>query len=564
MHRKLTAKSSLDTLRKEAKRWLQAIRANDAQALERLRRSYPEVSSSPVLRDIQHALAREHGVANWVALKALLVDNAMAQRSHQQRVAEFLEHSCLHYGTRPGTNTWDPAYSDDPSRWRYAARILERHPDILRDNIHAAAVSGDLAEVQRILALRPGAAMEKAGPQQFEPLLYVCYGRLPLPAAADNALAIANALLDAGADPVGHLGKPDSLFHCLTGAIGGGEFAQPPHPHAVALAEVLIDRGADPYDPQTMYDTALAGDDTFWLDFLYDRSARRNEMHKWRDPSSTWPERGILTYLLSLDVSRNRMQRAVWLLDRGADATSDHYYSKRSLHTEAMLGGFSEMAALLERFGAKPAALTDRDAFQAACMRLDRETANKLAQENPQFLRDPEPLLHAAQRDLLEVATFLLDLGVSPDVANQENYRPLHAAASSGAVHVGQLLIDRGAQIDPREKRHNGIPLGWALVGRQQKMLELLGRLSRDAKELTYSGNVERLRELATADPHFLDLDEASLLFYLPEDEEQAVRVAEFLLESGVDPRVKNKEGLTAAESADKRGLDAVADLLSS
>jgi len=487
-----------------------------------------------------------------------------AHSSHQQLVAEFLEHACLHYGTRPGTNVWDRHYSDEPSRWRYAASILERHPEIVRDNIHVAAVSGNLAEVQRILSMHPTAATERGGPQQWQPLLCVCYGRLPLPASSDNALAIAEALLDAGADPVDHMGASDSLFHCLTGVIGSGEFSQPPHPQAVALATCLIERGADPYDPQAMYNTSLDGEDTFWREFLYDRSARRHETHRWTEGSAAWPQAGLLTYLLSNDVTRNRIHRAEWLLTRGADASSAHYYSKRPLLTEALLNGFTAMAALLERFGAKPQPLSDRDAFQVAAMRLDLETATELVRGHPEFLRDAEPLLHAAGRDMLEVTTFLLDLGVSPDVANKDNFRPLHAAAGSDSLRVGKLLIDRGAEIDPREARFNGIPLGWAVHGKSLDMVALLGSLSRDAIELTYSGSLPRLRELSAEDPNFLTLPEASLLFFLPEDEQLAISVGKFLLAQGVDRATKNQDGLTATEHACNRGMHAVAELLSS
>jgi hypothetical protein len=41
MPRQITPASSLDTLRKEAKRWLKAIRANDADARARLARAVP-------------------------------------------------------------------------------------------------------------------------------------------------------------------------------------------------------------------------------------------------------------------------------------------------------------------------------------------------------------------------------------------------------------------------------------------------------------------------------------------------------------------------------------------
>src|SRR5262245_24118599 len=59
----------MDNLRKEAKRWLKAIRANDPDARTRLDRAYPNAPATPVLRDVQHALAREHGFDNWVAMK---------------------------------------------------------------------------------------------------------------------------------------------------------------------------------------------------------------------------------------------------------------------------------------------------------------------------------------------------------------------------------------------------------------------------------------------------------------------------------------------------------------
>lgn len=60
----------LDHLKKEAKRWLRALRENNAAAQERLARAYPKFSGTPVLRDVQHALACEYGYANWKEMKA--------------------------------------------------------------------------------------------------------------------------------------------------------------------------------------------------------------------------------------------------------------------------------------------------------------------------------------------------------------------------------------------------------------------------------------------------------------------------------------------------------------
>jgi len=58
MNRQLMADSSPETLRKEAKRWLKALRAQDPKAHQRLRRSYPGAPPQPGLRDVQYALAR--------------------------------------------------------------------------------------------------------------------------------------------------------------------------------------------------------------------------------------------------------------------------------------------------------------------------------------------------------------------------------------------------------------------------------------------------------------------------------------------------------------------------
>src|SRR4051794_11662834 len=70
--RQLTSNTHLDNLKKEAKRWLKALRENDAEARDRLVRAYPKAPEKPVLRDVQHALACEYGQESWKALKLAL------------------------------------------------------------------------------------------------------------------------------------------------------------------------------------------------------------------------------------------------------------------------------------------------------------------------------------------------------------------------------------------------------------------------------------------------------------------------------------------------------------
>ncbi len=67
--------SSLDNLRKAAKRWLKELRTGDPAAVARLQRVYPQGPARGPLRDIQHALALERGFESWTALKNSLADD---------------------------------------------------------------------------------------------------------------------------------------------------------------------------------------------------------------------------------------------------------------------------------------------------------------------------------------------------------------------------------------------------------------------------------------------------------------------------------------------------------
>ena len=93
MPRNITSATTLDNLKREAKRWLQALRANDPDARDRFARVSPNFTRPPVLRDVQHALAREHDLAGWKELK-LAVQKAATSRTadaYQQAARDFIE-----------------------------------------------------------------------------------------------------------------------------------------------------------------------------------------------------------------------------------------------------------------------------------------------------------------------------------------------------------------------------------------------------------------------------------------------------------------------------------------
>ncbi len=74
MSNELIPRRGLESLKKEAKRWLDALQSNSADAHARLRRILPDAPTNPTLRDVQHALAREHGFSGWTALKERIED----------------------------------------------------------------------------------------------------------------------------------------------------------------------------------------------------------------------------------------------------------------------------------------------------------------------------------------------------------------------------------------------------------------------------------------------------------------------------------------------------------
>ena len=222
MSRPLGAAATLESLKKEAKRWLKALRANAGEARARLARAFPNAPAVPGLRDVQHALALEHGLPGWTALKNHFanrrnISTGLGQASSAERVALFLENACPDWRGGGG-----PHYA---MAVHTAMRILKRYPEVARDSLYTAVACGDLEEVERVLTERPEAASEKGGPKEWPPLLYLCTTRLPRPAVGDNAVALARALLDRGADPNAYFpgGSPSIHYTALTCVIGEGE-----------------------------------------------------------------------------------------------------------------------------------------------------------------------------------------------------------------------------------------------------------------------------------------------------------------------------------------------------
>ncbi len=297
-------------------------------------------------------------------------DRAVVSRGADQLTEEFLRRACLSYGR-----------DDWPEKWRRAERIRVAHPEVATANIYTAAVCGDRELVATLLDRDSTLVTRPGGPQQWDPLLYVCYGRLLNDRARTESLAIAELLLDRGADPntcwTWTGGDTRIAFSAVAGAMGQGELGQPEHPRAEALARLLLDRGADPNQSQGLYNTQFEGDDTRWLELLFAYGLGPHQRINW-DPRLPSPTTGILDYLLVAAVSRGHLGRVTCLLDHGADPNATSTYDGKTCYRRALLAGRPDIATFLIGRGARAEAIDGQDAFVAACMRLERAAGVRL------------------------------------------------------------------------------------------------------------------------------------------------------------------------------------------
>ena len=485
------------------------------------------------------------------SIGAEFAGGGLATRTAAERAAAFLRMACLDWAI------------GGPDRLRHthaATRLLQRHPEIAHLAIWTAVACGELEEVQRLLAAQPRAASEVGGPRGWPPLLYLCSARLAAPGPwSENAVAIARTLLDHGADPNAYYEGGNSEIHytCLTCLVGRGEEQAAVHPKARELAALLLERGAEPNDMQFFYNAFaghasqryLADDDFVWLlELLYQRSLALGRAEDWKDPD--WKMLGMgaygngAWYLLSQAMKVNALGLAEWALSHGASPNPPRATDPRTaggtLHEQAVRSGRHEFAALLEKYGATTAG-------------------------SPAPLDDAEMLFEAAEQNRADVVAELLDRGVPVNLEKPRGARPLHAAAYSGSAAVVQLLIDRGAEIDPRDEDHDATPIYWAHWGRRPQCVDLLAPHSRDVWTLVPAGKIERLRAVLDREPRLAAVryEGGTPLFFLPDDERVAAEIVRLFLAHGADPTVQRKDGTTAAAIARARGLDEAAELLS-
>jgi Ankyrin repeats (3 copies) len=303
--------------------------------------------------------------------------------------------------------------------------------------------------------------------------------------SADAVRDAVAALLGAGADPdpryLWHGDEPP--FTALTGAFGGGEGDQPPHPQGLALARLLLEAGADPNDSQTLYNRGLGGtfsDDTTHLELLLEYGLGRGEGGPWHarlDPAMQSPQQ-MMREELATAALRGGPRRARLLLANGAevDGRGGHpAFGGRTPYELALLNGHTEVAEMLAAAGAS-GVLDEMEAFVAACMRADAEAVAGFGPELLARARAHPELINRAAGQRKPAAVRLL-AGLGFDVNHRHGCTPLHEAAWNDDVETARTLIELGADPTIKDTQHDATPLGWAEYGDKRHVAAYLRSL---------------------------------------------------------------------------------------
>jgi ankyrin repeat protein len=471
--RELPARPNLEQLKKQAKSLLDAANGRDPEALRRFAilpslsgKSPDEIAASDLaLHDAQSAIAREHGFPSWNALRDEVESRTL---SFDAAIDEFVR--CATGGATGR-----------------AERLLALHPRLATATLHTALVLGDAATVEDRLKPRAELAVQPGGPQEWEPILYVCHTSMPKgdPARLEGLTAMARRLLALGANPNAEYHwnwHPELPRTALWGAIC-----------AVAhlpLAEVLLEAGANPTDGVTTH-IAGGGGNLDALDLLHRHGLNVNGISGGVPP---------LVYMMGWS---DNPAGPVWLLDHGADpnlAWGDageaplHVAARRwdvamvehlvahgadvsrpradgaTPHKLAELHGNAEIAAWLLAHGATDE-LSALERFIAACARADRAAADAILAAHPGLRSELGPehhlMLHRpAESGNAPVLETMLGCGFNPDARDKDNVTPLHRAAMGGHVEAVRVLLKHGADVTAQDGMFSASPLVWAVEGR--------------------------------------------------------------------------------------------------
>lgn len=527
----------LDSLRKQAKQWLKALRSGDVAARERFVRAHPAPPGTPGLRDVQHALARELGFASWPRLKAQLEARDAERRGASQPPLQTL---------------FEAAAKGDVDRVK---TVLDAHPDLVNERGEA--------------------------PGSFGHRTALHYG-------VEHA-AVVKLLLERGADPnIRDDGDNAMPLH----------FAA--EHQALEVIRLLVEHGADTVGENTMHELDVLGWAVAWdyiegrkevADYLLAHGARYSifsavalgAVEAIRDIAARHPEEidrpmdatNHRRRPLHLAIKKQQRVALEVLLDLGADMEARDRAGLTPLD-QAALAGLPDYAQLLIDRGARlelPAAVAlGRAADIERLLAADPDCVKPGGRWGTLIVR-------AAERAPAHVIETLLRLGASPNAVDEvetavdrsKGITPLHWAAFRGNADAVRVLLAHGANPASREGRHGATPLGWAEYANQEATQRLLADAPLDIFDAIVVGRETRVVEILDADPHALHRTHGQVTG-LENDESFATplvwavchnkpSIVRLLMERGAHV-IEAPDGETLLERAVEDGFDEVAALL--
>ena len=565
---------SLEHLRKDAKRFVKAVRAGDAEAVSQVKEFHPNAEKACerfALNDAQLVTARLYGFTSWTKLKQHLaaiepfVWSPPPPPRADSLVDVFITQACL---------TYDNWHRSNPAK---ALALLEQHPELAAANIYAAAAAGNVPAIAAMLDRDPALLNAKGGPVGWAPLLYACYSRFPESGPDRSSLEAARLLLTRGADPnAGFLWSGTYLFTALTGAFGRGEdnLNQPPHPQWRALATLLLESGADPNDSQALYNRHFEeNDDHLTLLFSYGLGTETHGPWLARLGDRLGTPAQWLVQELCWAAEHGYVDRVRLLVDHGVDVNRASQRDGRTAYEQALRAGHQPVVGYLAQHGARTIDLDPVETFALACIAGRRDEAMSRLAQDPELLNK---LGRTGQADLIHRAVgasshdgirLIVEFGVDvnaliPDTGLDRT--PLHNAAAGGDVETMKLLIELGADPHVRDQPYRAKPIGWADHCDQPDAVSLLLQFATifDAVSVGAFGHVaERLRR----DPPLADARDESgnpLIFYTWPHMTRRTETLEALVSHGVDVNARDKGGHTLLDRAMEHGQAEFADLL--
>lgn len=465
MNKQLPERPDLEQLKTQAKDLLDAVHTGQPDALTRIGN---EDREDFALHDAQRVLAREYGFDSWPKLKL-----------HVETRTEETAEARLIQATLGGDAAAVKA-------------ILMERPALVRRSVFVAAALADAEALEEWLARDAALVKAKGGPKNWEPILYLSFGRVGGGDEARAALAL--RLLALGADPNTHFIEPlwpESAQPLLYGATGVNNY-----PH---LARVLLAAGADPQDCESRYHAvenhhlaSLAVLKEFGTDFsgraqvwgntpLYFLLGWYKPAQSVRDGIRWLLEQGIDPNVPSYidTVNETPLHLAVrgnWerpmielLLKHGADPRVRRA-DGRTAYALAIQNGRTDIAELLHARGA-PAQAGPVDQFLGACMRADEKAAQAILAQQPDLVARLTPgerrIVHeAAKCELPDAIALMARLGFDLGITSEHNGETaLHLAAWYGQAGAAAMLLQAGAPLHVHDSRFDAPPVGWCEHG---------------------------------------------------------------------------------------------------